>query len=387
MILLAALAAGAIAMPARAQTSASFRVLSRSAVPSFGEGIAFSLEIEGQQPLTEAILFYGQEDAGLVRRIYPSLPKDTSSRTGTPLTIAYTEQLYAGQYAPGTPMIYWWELYTEDDSTELPRQRFVYEDARFDWQTLPAEGLDLLWYGNQQRRARELAEAGEEALQRLQNEMGIRVEERVRVYVYNSASDMDKAIASRSQVYDSRVTTLGVAIGDDTLLLLGPHDDAEQTMAHELSHIVVGIVTENPYVALPRWLDEGLAMYAEGQLPRNNQEALDWAIREDDLLSLRSMSAYTGRPEEVDLFYGQVYSIVNFMLESYGQSAMHALLAEFSQGVAQEEALQTVYGFDLDTLEGEWRTYLGLEETEEGLESVMAPALPLATAAFAGSRF
>jgi hypothetical protein len=44
-----------------------------------------------------------------------------------------------------------------------------------------------------------------------------------------------------------------------------------------LSHIVVGLATKNPFGDLPRWLDEGLAMYAEGELPARNRRALEQA--------------------------------------------------------------------------------------------------------------
>ena len=202
--------------------------------------------------------------------------------------------------------------------------------------------------------------AAEEAIGRLQSDIGIPIERRVSVYVYNSDRDMGHAVASRSQTYDERVTTLGVVVGERTLLLLGDHPDAEATMAHELSHIVVGIATDNPYAGLPRWLDEGLAMYAEGKLPANNERALQRAIRKDRLLSIRSMSSYTGQSSLVDLYYGEVYSVVEFMLQEYGRDKMRQLLGVFAKGARQEDALRQVYDLTLEDLDDAWRQSLGL---------------------------
>jgi hypothetical protein len=187
------------------------------------------------------------------------------------------------------------------------------------------------------------------------------VEERIRIYVYNNRRHMQRAISPRSSGYDERVMTLGMTVGEDTLLLLGPHRDVQLTMAHELSHIVVGMSTDNPYTRLPRWLDEGLAMYAEGELPAENRQALDRAIRNDELLSVRSMSSYTGQASQVDLFYGEAYSIVAFLLDEYGRGRMQQLLHLFSKGMRQEEALQRIYGFGLQGLDRRWRESLGLD--------------------------
>ena len=131
----------------------------------------------------------------------------------------------------------------------------------------------------------------------LQAETGVSMTDRAQIYVYNSQSDMALALSQRSEGYDDRVLTLGVAVDERTLLLLGSHRDVQRTVAHELSHIVVGLATDNPYSSLPSWLDEGLAMYAEGQLPEENVQALDDAIQANDLLSLRSLSSYSGQAE------------------------------------------------------------------------------------------
>ena len=40
-----------------------------------------------------------------------------------------------------------------------------------------------------------------------------------------------------------------------------------QGVIHELAHLLVEEVTFNCFGGLPTWLDEGLAVYAEGSLP------------------------------------------------------------------------------------------------------------------------
>ncbi|MBC7222802.1 MAG: hypothetical protein H5T59_00750 [Anaerolineae bacterium] len=131
------------------------------------------------------------------------------------------------------------------------------------------------------------------------------------------------------------------------------------------------MATRNPLGGLPRWLDEGLAMYAEGELPPANRQALERAIRQRRLISVRSLSGYTGDPEQVDLYYAEAYSVVQFLLERYGRERMQELLRLFQEGTHQEEALQQVYGLTLEELDAAWREWLGSEPSQ-------APGTPAA---------
>lgn len=342
-----------VALPVQAE--AGVQVLSREHAYRFSESLSFSLKARSDSPVVEVILFYGLQDSPLVRRIYPDF------RPGKEISVEYVEELEQGQFAPGITLRYWWRLQTEaGDVVNTQVETFQYLDDRFDWQTLAGERVDLFWYGRDGKQARALLSKADEVVAKLEQDIGVVVERRPQVYVYNSSKDMALALMPRSAGYDDRVTTLGVSVGEDTLLLLGSHSDAEMVVAHELSHVVVGIATRNPYADLPRWLDEGLAMHAEGELPRDNRLALEAAIRKDALLSIRSMTSYSGQASQVDLFYGEAYSLVNFMLEEFGRAKMQALLAVFAEGARQEQALQQVYGMGVDQLENLWRASLGL---------------------------
>ncbi len=342
-------------IPVHAETE--IQVVSRQQSYIFSESLTFSLEARCDKPIVEAILFYGLEGSRLVRRVYPRFT------SGTQVRIEHTEHLERGQFAPGVKIVFWWRLRAEDGSTlETDPESFEYTDDSQNWRTLPGKQVDLFWYGNDEARAKELLGCADEAIDRLQKEMGVSLDRRVRIYVYNNERDMRRALTQRSAGYDQMVTTLGVSVGENTLLLLGSHRDAPQTIAHELSHIVVKLVTENPY--------------AEGELPAGNQRALERAIKEDGLISLRSMSSYSGQASQVDLFYGQAYSVVAFMLKEYGPDKMRALLKVFSEGTLQEEALQRVYGFGLAELENRWRASLGLGPRQKTPSVASAAASP-----------
>ena len=47
---------------------------------------------------------------------------------------------------------------------------------------------------------------------------------------------------------------------------------------HELAHLLLAEVTFNCFGRLPTWLNEGLAVYSEGDLPEFQRRALDAAV-------------------------------------------------------------------------------------------------------------
>ncbi|MHB0857011.1 MAG: peptidase MA family metallohydrolase [Anaerolineae bacterium] len=356
LLLLAAFLLGTLPVYA----SAPITVRSDTYRVTFSQSLTFTLEASAEVPIVDAVLFYGRANDRLVRRIYPSFTP------GPAVRIQHVEELEPGQFAPGTELRYWWQLRGEEgDELITTATTFAYLDDTQDWQLLAGERVDLFWYGRAQAVAERVAERAESVISVLEDITGVPMAQRVRVYLYNSQRDMAPALSLRSEGYDDRVMTLGVAVDEVTLLLLGSHRDVEGVVAHELSHIVVGHDTQNPYSDLPRWLDEGLAMYAEGDLSEQHRAILEQAVAADALLSVRSMTSYSGRAEEVDLFYAEAYSIVDYMRTEFGEDHMRDLLSAFGEGMRQEEALQQVYGFGLEALDTLWRASLGLSPRQK----------------------
>jgi hypothetical protein len=150
----------------------------------------------------------------------------------------------------------------------------------------------------------------------------------------------------------------------------------KRAIAHELTHLIVHQVTLNPYGDLPTWLDEGLALHSEGDLLPVFVSNLNQAISTDSLISVQSLaSPFSVYANEASLSYAESYSIVEFLIESYGQERMFQLLSTFRAGNTYDGALEEVYGFDMDGLDERWRAWLVPPEP-----SAMEPSGELALA-------
>jgi hypothetical protein len=146
-----------------------------------------------------------------------------------------------------------------------------------------------------------------------------------------------------------------VAIGINTINL----DWGKRTIVHELTHLVTQQMTYNPYNSLPVWLNEGLSMYAEGEMEPLFENYLEQAVINDELISVRSLaSPFSAVAHLSYLSYAQSMSIVEFLIDNYGQERTLELLDTFKQGSSYDGALMTVYGFNMDGLNDLWQDYI-----------------------------
>ena len=330
-------------------------VISNTYESLFAEEILFRLEARSESEMEKIVLLYRVGGEEVTNRGYPDFAPAKE------VAAEYIMDVQRGEIAPFSEIESFWRI--EDaagNRLDTEPLSFVYEDDRFQWESLTQGKVTLYWYDADRAFAQRLLDIALESLARLEEEVDVEPEEPVKLVVYQSKADMLGALVPRGEVFEAEVITLGTVVSRDTVLLHGTHRGVEKTIAHELSHVVVHLATENPYADIPAWLDEGLAMYNQGELPTANREALERAIRENRLISVRSLTAPTGKPEEINLFYGEVYSVVEFLLKTYGKEKMAELLAVFKEGAAYDDALMKVYGFDQDGLDAQWRESLGL---------------------------
>ncbi len=129
---------------------------------------------------------------------------------------------------------------------------------------------------------------------------------------------------------------------------------AADTMVHESTHLLLDQAVDSTLARVPAWLNEGLAMHFETD-SRARVRMVERAARLNGLLRLRNMGSVPGRPGDVGIFYGQAWSVVDYMVAAHGAERMSALLAAINDGQKIEDAIPTAYGITLDQLEASWR--------------------------------
>ncbi len=115
-------------------------------------------------------------------------------------------------------------------------------------------------------------------------------------------------------------------------------------------------------------------MYNQDFVESLYEDVLKDAVRQGDLDTVRRLSARTGDPSRVNLWYAEVWSVVDFLISEYGEEKMAALLTVFSRGAHPDDALMEVYGFDRDGLTARWWSRLGAELPPSLQEKLVPPA-------------
>ncbi|MFQ5401482.1 MAG: peptidase MA family metallohydrolase [Anaerolineae bacterium] len=324
------------------------------AIPAFPDEVTFRLEVAADAPITGAVLTIDVEKFSCLEA-ETQVPVEVEGNT---LEWTWVVSRF-GNLPPGTTL--WWEWTVTDASgrtTTTPRQELTFTDDRFQWRTVTADGVRVHWYRGDDVGPI-LLDAAVAGLARLQTEMGIELQDEVQFFIYGSSEDM------RDAVLYVQNWAGAVAFNEFNVILMGvPPDIAEtwgrSTVRHELAHLVVGQFGRSCVGGYrPTWLDEGLAVFAEGEL----QGDLDEGLQQNSFAPIRSLNGpFPADEGAAGVAYGQSYSVVAFLLEEYGQQKMQELLLTLAQGAGYDEALEQVYGFNVDGLELAWRASIGAPE-------------------------
>lgn len=345
-----------LALAAPVQAQERLVVLESSAQADFPARVTFSLSASSGANIVDVRLRYvvGQEAfARVTSETYivftPATRVDVSSSL---------ETLRIGGLPPGVNIDYWW-LVTDasGDSVETPPQTVQFTDSRYPWRSLAEGNVTILWYQGSDSFAGDLMAAAQDALSRLAADTGAHLDRPVYIYIYASTADLQGALIYPSEWTGgvAYVQFGTIAIGIPTVQL----DWGKGAISHELTHLVTHQMTANPYGDLPNWLTEGLAVYAEGLPNPSYTTSLYQAVVGNRLISVRSLSSpFSAFPDLATLSYAESYSLVSFLIQEYGQPKMLELLNTFKEGSGYDQALLSVYGFDMDGLDSLWQAYV-----------------------------
>jgi len=346
--------------PSLVTAEAGITVIASNVDVNFPSQAVFTVEAESYVDIVDVRLYYQVDKMNYAEVVSEGWADFTPA---SKIEASWVWDMTNAGLPPGAEVTYWWMIEDADGNEfETSPEIMHFDDDRYLWQsftsTVPQGGeMTLFCYKGGDSFARELMDACQEGLAKLTQDIGTYPEKPINIYIYASTSDLQGAM-----IY-SQEWTGGVAFVEFSTIAINippsELDWGKKALVHELTHLVVHESTFSPYGQLPLWLDEGLATYNEGELDPELRSYLEKAISEDELISVRSLcSPFSAYYDKASLSYAQSYSLVEYLLDDYGQGRMLDLLALFKQGSTYDEALTEVYGFDMDGLDARWRASL-----------------------------
>jgi hypothetical protein len=347
-----------ILSPSLVQAQGELTILNSSAMSVFPSQLNFNLSAHSNVNITDIRLCYTVDRTSFAEVISEGYVEFTPS---TAVDVSWAlEMVKIGGLPPGSAVEYWWRISDasgKEVETEPAQVRF--DDLRYQWRELTEGEVNIYWYKGDDSFAQELMSAAQQALERLGVNTGAYLDKPAELYIYANNQDLLGAMIHPQE------WTGGVAFTGYSIMAIGiaPADIGwgKTAIAHELTHLVIHQMTLNPYNSLPPWLDEGLAMYNEnaGLLDPGFTSLLIKAITENSLISVQSLSSpFSANAEEALLSYAESYSLVEYLITSYGQGKMLELLDAFREGSSYDGALEGIYGFDMGGLNSLWQDYV-----------------------------
>jgi hypothetical protein len=138
----------------------------------------------------------------------------------------------------------------------------------------------------------------------------------------------------------------------------------EQTLPHELAHIIFRECVGFDNSRIPRWLDEGVAQYAE-----LSRRAEAWDVMRQRLAhgiyipldTINALHVAHASGGTAHVFYTQAATLVHFFLAAYGPGRFIDFCSNLRDGYSVERALSFATGgriASLSAFEDAWRVFL-----------------------------
>lgn len=324
---------------------------------TYGQSIDFEevVTIPGTPVRVEAVIRQGRD----VRTFLATIPTPAEGRT----TLRYSHETPFGSIYPNTAVEVGFRVSFVGTYIDGPTTTITYADDRFDWRTVSGDVVRVHWYEGGAAFGRRALDIGERAVEEASRLLGVTESEPIDFFVYADSDPFREAIGPGLQenvggIAVSQIRTLFANISP------GAVDDpwVGIIVPHELTHIVFGTATDNPYHQPLHWLNEGLADYlAQG----NNAGAranVERAARDGSLMPLHALVGQFPTPSDLfSLAYDEAVSAIDFMVREYGQDALVKLIRSYADGVSDDAAFTAALGVDTAGFEAAWLKDLGFE--------------------------
>ncbi|MDP8217209.1 MAG: peptidase MA family metallohydrolase, partial [Candidatus Theseobacter exili] len=130
-----------------------------------------------------------------------------------------------------------------------------------------------------------------------------------------------------------------------------PEQQLFQTLSHETAHMIFRELL-GPQSQIPLWVDEGIALYLQGQNQQNISKALINEMAKGKILPLRILLAVKEYPPVENLFYLESSSLMDFLINNYGMEKFIELAWNLSIGKPADRTISSVYKEIFENAEG-----------------------------------
>jgi len=325
---------------------------------NYPDSITFSVVATSEVPLLRISFYYwlqGQDLRNLERVEFSS---------GDEISASYAWDTARITVAPSTPIYFSWELEDTSGNIFVSDEKLVYyDDLRFAWNEIRDDEIVVRWYDGNQEFGEFIYSTTRESLDQMEATTGAGLEFPIFVLLY---SDFEDFASWHYYVEDwvggQAFPPLGVTA--EIIHSRASSSWIRDVLPHEVAHLFFYQQINTNLASWPSWMDEGFAQYFEFNSKDPALERVNRAARHGELTPLRYIGGSFGHdPGQVQLAYDQSLSVVVFLLETWGDAGLEALIDEIRVGATISDALNGAFGVTFEEFEARWITWLGTPAT------------------------
>ncbi len=209
-----------------------------------------------------------------------------------------------------------------------------------------------------QNVASEVKEILEASYRRISEFLEDSLVEPVRIYVADTEMEFSSMVGKNFPDWG-----VGCAIPRRNLIVLKSpirfnyHRPFSQVITHELAHIFLGRISRGGRV--PRWLDEGFAMYQSQEWRIGQDVAVARAVLTGSIVPLSQIESVNAFKEsKAQLAYTESFLAVSYLYSQYGEGAVKEIVTHLADGSSLDLAFMRTIGSNYLSFQLEFQKYV-----------------------------
>lgn len=161
--------------------------------------------------------------------------------------------------------------------------------------------------------------------------------------------DLPKWIAAYAIPSESKIVMRYNSIGTY------PYIELRAVLKHELVHIYLDRIVQDKRNQIPKWFQEGLAMYIGRKWGFDDYYQLTIGMMRINYIPLKELESLFPQSEyEVRIAYAESFSFINYIVKRYGEESLKELLRRLSKGEKFYVVLKSLTKKSISDLEKDW---------------------------------
>jgi hypothetical protein len=333
---------------------------------TYGKEMTFHVALSGGAPdRLELLLRFAGSESTLVA------PVDANGNDAT-----YRWNAADRHVTPNTRIAYQWRA-TEGGRITLSReQTLLYDDDRpgLDWHAAVIGDATVHWYGGAEGTARRFGELTADGAARAEALMGHAMDAPIDIFVYDTRDDFFGALGPGAREWFGaatfpRIRSVFMWLG------AGSNDYLETTIVHEVTHVVFSDATANPFHEPAKWLNEGLATWSEQRSADDQRATVQFEASGGGLFAFDAIAYdFPFGTRGSSLSYAMGTTMVDMIIDTYGDDAIARLAEAYRGGASDSEALEAGTGVDAEQLFADFYSTFGVDAPEPVAPAPIRPS-------------